>query len=108
MLISSVCFCQLNDNAKAKCKSYAKEKWGTDYVMAQYEYNKQVEAGNEFFVLYGKYDCGSYTNEQDIPEECMIIVEAFAEWSDEDTGYVQWDRVLYQTKKQMEAYNNLK
>ena len=108
MLISSAVFCQLNDGGKAKCKAYAKQKWGMDYEMIQYEYNRQVEAGNEFFVLYNKYGCGTYEKEEDISEECMILITAFAEWSDEGTGYVQWDMVLYETKKQMEAYNNLK
>lgn len=108
LLLSLTAFSQLNNEAKAKCKSYAKQKWGTDYSMVEYEYNRQVQAGDEFFVYYGIYNCGAAGEEKDISEECMILIEAFAKWSDEGTGYVEWDMVLYETKKQLDAYNNLK
>jgi hypothetical protein len=108
LLLSLTAFSQLNNEAKYKCKSYAKEKWGTDYSMVEYEYNKQIEAGDEFFVYYGIYNCGQGGEEKDFSEECMILIQAFAKWSDEGTGFVQWDMVVYEVKKQLEAYNNLK
>lgn len=108
LLVSLLAFPQLNDGSKAKCKAYAKDKWGTDYSMVEYEYNRQVQAGEEFFVYYNIYNCGAAGEEKDISEECMILIEAFAKWSDEGTGYVEWDMVLYEVKKQLEAYNNLK
>lgn len=108
ILSSLILSAQLNDVSKQKCKSYAYNKWGTDYEMVQYEYNKQVEAGDEFFVYYSIYNCGAAKEEKDVSDECMILIEAFAKWSNERTGYVEWDMVVYEVKKQLESYNNLK
>jgi len=107
LLVSLLAFPQLNDGAKAKCKAYAKDKWGTNYSMVQYEYNKQVEAGNEFMIGYVRLGCFD-KEPKDFSDECTIYLDAYAKWSDEYTGWVQWDMVLYEAKKQLEAYQNLK
>jgi len=109
LLVSNLLiFAQLNDDGKAKIKANAKNKWGTDWEMVQYEYNKQIEAGNEFLELYNKYDCHKNSETKNVSDECMILVQAFAKWSDEGTGWVEWDMVLYETKEQLEAYQNMK
>lgn len=109
MLFSIAAFCQLNEAGRAKVKDYAKSKWGTDYEMVQYEYNVQLEACAEFFKLYDKFGCGFYSGkEEKISDECMILIEAFAKWTDENSAWVEWDMVVYEVKKQLESYNNLK
>lgn len=99
---------QLNDVAKSKIKANAKNKWGSDWEMVKYEYDKQVEAGNEFFEIYNKYGCDINSETKNISDECLILIQAFAKWSDEGTGWVEWDMVLYETKEQLEAYQKMK
>ena len=99
-LICATSFGQLNDKAKADIKEYAKDRWGTDYSMVKYEIDKQTQAGDEFMLMYKENNCFD-KGDSDI---CIIFIEAYAKWSDENTGWVQWDMVLYELKKQLDAY----
>jgi len=91
-------------------KVCAKEKWGSDYDMVKYEMDNQKEAYIEFFSIYNSFECSSEENQnfETVSEECEICVNAFSKWKDEISGCIDWEMVVYETKKQIDAYNYIK
>ena len=75
---------------EAQIKAYAKRKWPDDYEMQLYEYDKQLEAFQEFRNLPSTPDYN-----QD------ILVQAMVKWE------YQWDMVIYEYDKQLEAYKKM-
>lgn len=105
VLLSCTAFSQLSEWGISKCKAYARNKWGKDHTMVQCEFNLQVIAGEEFTETFDKMGC---VNEKPttLSDECLIFLQAYAEWSDEETGWVQWDKALLQAKKQVKEYKS--
>ena len=106
LLLSTLGFSQ-----DTEIKSYANEKWGTDYTMVKYEIEKQQEAKDAFLNLYKKYDCSSEENKKSNinVSECNIIIDAYVKWSVENREkQIDWTMALYEAKKQFQAYNDVK
>jgi len=72
---------------EAQMRAYAKEKWPDNYKMQLYEYNKQMEAFQQFKNLPSTPDYN-----QD------ILVQAMLKWKD------QWNMVIFEYDKQLKAY----
>jgi hypothetical protein len=87
------------ENATVKAiKKNCAEKWETDYRMQKYCQKKQYEAADKINSLAKKYPDGT--------EESNIIYRCGEKWRWGDT--FNFTMVLYCSKKQIEAYHQVK
>ena len=95
LLLSALVFGQ-----EQEIKSYSMEKWGSDYSMVKYEIEKQTKAKDGFLAYYKEYGCSAKETEE-FSTECKILLDAYSKWKVENTKYVDWSMVLYESNKQL-------
>ena len=76
----------------------AKDKWGSDYQMQLFEVNKQSKAFMTIAI--------EITKSKEDPVKRQILTDAFVKWRVNET-VVEWDMVLYEYNKQLEAYQTM-
>jgi hypothetical protein len=107
MLFSVMAFSQVNISTKNYIRAYAKDKWGSDCDKVNLEYEIQLNAATNFYGIYNQFGCDKNSETKDVSYECLVCIMAYAKYSDEGTGFVQWDKVMLEMFSQLDAFQEI-